>query len=66
MTLICNKKNENKNEERKLIIVKNEVLHNTNKQASNFLFISFKRRQHEMILVHCDSAFCQNLEGMVS
>ena len=22
--------------------------------------------RHELILVHCDSAFCQNLEGMVS
>ena len=29
MTLICNKKNTIKNEENQLIILKNEVLHNT-------------------------------------
>ena len=29
MTLICNKMNENKNETNQLIILKNEVLHNT-------------------------------------
>ena len=46
MTLICNKKNKNENEENQLIILKNGVLHNTSsgkKDVSNFLFISFKR-----------------------